>query len=75
MYPKALPVTPLTRQVSDDSLKSALTAYATKEMKYPIRLTPLEIYETSLPGNKGVLYDIRLINDINEEYYALIHSV
>ena len=78
MYEKPLPVTPLTRMVTDETLKSSLYDFAIKLMKYhKVRLVLSTVYVTSLPQSAagGVLYDLKFTNDINEEYYALIQSV
>lgn len=76
LYDRQLPVTPVTKLVTDSDLKQSLYNYAVKRMKYSsVNLLLKEAYVTTLPQTSGVLYDLKFSNDINEEYYALIQSV
>lgn len=75
VYPSTLPITPLTKLVTDDSLVNSLYKRAADKMKYPVTLHLVSVYETALPRSSGVLYDLRFRNDINEEYFALIESL
>lgn len=75
IYGEELPVTPLTKHVTDSAIKKSLYEFAVKRMKYPVTLHLKTVYKTTLPQSTGVLYDLKFVNDINEEYYALIQSV
>ena len=75
MYPGALPVTPLTTLVTDSSLTNTVYQYAIQKLNYSKHMQLMSVYQTALPQTSGVLYDLRLSSDVNEEYFALIESV
>lgn len=53
----------------------SLYQFAIRKMKYSVKLSLKIVYQTLLANDSGVLYDLRLRNAKNEEYYALIHSI
>lgn len=79
MYDGPLPITPLTRPVTDRMLISSLYSYATKNLKHGRQLRLIEAFETASitasNTNNGVIYDLRFINSHGEQYYALIHAL
>ncbi|XP_067950760.1 uncharacterized protein [Watersipora subatra] len=75
LYDGDLPITPLTKKLTDEAMAKRLYDWVRPQMKYPISLTDGLIYFTHNPQTDTNMYDVRFQNGKGEEYYAIVESL